>query len=235
MSDKNIIRENVMATIQAALDENIINESDLRNMSINYKEGKEYEPEYIRAEMEQWYRNLGIEALIGRSFTLSLPYWTKTEIQEAAKNDEIIVCVPKGINRTILGKLFHFESWALEDSLITDTTEIEDFWFKTKISYEPERSDCTGRELTKVYIREEKLGMSLERYMVFSFRMYYLHHRFPDLKTKTWLLHGRYEKKAILIAGFDLEKKFSVHAWLSHFHSPKVGGRYVKIPDHLYV
>lgn len=75
--------------------------------------------------------------------------------------------------------------------------------------------------------------MSLERYMVFIARMRYLTGQTPDLKTKVWLTHGRYEGKAMLISGFDSNRKLSVHGWMPNFQSPLVGCRSIFIPDHI--
>lgn len=236
MSDKNELRKGILNIVQGAVMEHVISSHDLMGLCLGGNGIKErFRPEYVRAEMENWYKNLGIERLLCREFQLSLPYWTEEEIKDAYDNGEMLVCVPKGIGRVQLGKLFHLESWALSDDLITNTVEAEDLWFKTKVDEKPERCDTPGKELATLYIQEERLGMSLERYMAFIARMFHVYHRLPDTEYKTWLLHGKYEKKAMLIAGFDSEGKFSVHSWLPHFHSPKVGGRYAVIPDHHYI
>lgn len=219
--------------IDSMLDDKVISPADLKK----YQAIGEniYHPESIRREMEAWYITLGIEYLIGEKFSLSLPYFTESEIEEMYKNNEMILCVPKGVSREVLGKLFNFDSWALSDSLVTSKVESNDFWFKMKISLKPERLDSQGRELKIVYENEGKLQLSLERYMVFAARMRYLYKETPDTLTKTWIIHNRYEKKAMLIAGFDSNGKFSVQAWMPNFNSPYVGGRYVEIVDHHYI
>ncbi|HHV28106.1 hypothetical protein [Acetivibrio mesophilus] len=231
MSNVKGIRNTTLETLQAMLDDGLISSQDLMRFRVN--EIDKTDPEFVRYEMEAWYKTLGIENLIGRNFSLKLPYFTQEEIKELYENDEILLCVPRGITRKELGKLFNLESWALEDELISPTTEIEDFWFKMKKSFAPDFLDKTGTEVKRVMQNEGKLGLSLERYMVFIARMRYLTGTTPDSKYKVWITHGRYESKAMLIAGFDCNNKFSVHGWMPHFHSPLVGGRYVFIPDHI--
>lgn len=219
--------------IDAMLRDGIIEEQDL----LRFRQNKidEFEPEYIRTEMEQWYKALGIEYITKKEFTLQLPYFTREEIQEAIENDELILCVPKGVNKRQLGQLFGIDSWALTDNLIADTTEENDFWFIMKKSQTAESKDKAGVEIKRIYEKEGKLGLTLERYLVFIARMRYLEKITPDTNTKVWITRGVYEKNAMLIAGFDSEMKFSVHGWLKQFHSPYVGGRYVRIVDHHYI
>lgn len=229
---KNDLRISTLEIISGMVKENIITGEDLKQFIGNDDENQ---PEYIRKEMEAWYKGLGIEVLTGQPFSLKLPYFSKEEIIQAKKDGNMILCVPKGINKTILGQLFHLDNWTLHESLITNTVEAEDFWFITKDELTPQNTDLPGREIKKLYGREGKLGMSLERYLVFVARTRYLYNKLPDTTSYTWLLNGKYDKTAFLVAGFDSEKKLAIHAWLPQFHSPKVGSRYVVIPEHLYV
>lgn len=119
------IKESVLDTLQAMIDENILDKSEL--ICFQYEEKEEYNPEYVRFKMEEWYKMLGIEDILNRKFTLQLPYFTEEEIKECYENGEILLCVPKGVTKRQLGLLFNFERWAFDDSLITNTTEVEDF------------------------------------------------------------------------------------------------------------
>ncbi|PJI06525.1 MULTISPECIES: hypothetical protein [Clostridium] len=231
INKKNSLVNGVLDTIEAMIDEGIILKDDL--IRFTNKKLDNTNPEYIRFEMENWYKTLGIENILGRKFNLKLPYFTQEEIKDIYDSNEILLCVPKGITRKELGQLFNFNSWALDDELVSDTSEVEDFWFTTKCSLIPENFDKPGREIQRTYKNEGKLGMSLERYMVFIARMRYLTGKTPDTKYKIWLTHGKYEGNAMLIAGFDSKGKFSVHGWLPHFHTPLIGGRYVSIADHI--
>ncbi len=233
MSTTTLLRKHALEAVKAMVADEVISVQDLKNFVPN--ESDLTNPEYLRNEMETWFKTLGIEQLTGKKFSLKLPYFTREEIEEAYNNNEIILCVPEGITRKQLAKLFNLESWAIHDELVGEATEVEDFWFKTKNTLEPEHLDKEGREIKRIYEKEGKLGMSLERYMTFIARIRYLTGETPDLKHKTWLIRGRYERKAMLIAGFDSNRKFSAHSWMPNFHSPKAGGRYVIIPDHLYL
>jgi len=225
------LRTTTLETIQAMLDDGLISSQDFMRFTVN--EVDKTSPEFVRFEMENWYRTCGIENILKRNFSLKLPYFTQDEIKELYENDEILLCVPQGISRKDLGQLFNLRSWALEDELVSQTDEIEDFWFKMKKSFTPDYLDKPGTEVKRVIQNEGKLGMSLERYMVFIARMRYLTGKTPDKKHKVWITHGKYESKAMLIAGFDSKENFSVHGWMPNFHSPMVGGRYVFIPDHI--
>lgn len=223
--------KNMLDTIQAMIQDGMLEQDSLvRFMS---QEMNECNPEYVRFKMEEWYKTLGIEDILGREFTLQRPYFTEEEIKEAKDNGEILLCVPKGVTKKQLAQLFNFESWAFEDSCVSNTTETEDFWFTTKFSLEPDNTDKSGREIQRLLQKDGKLGMSLERYMVFVARMRYLTGNTPDTKSKVWLTHGRYEGKSMLITGFDSNKKLCVHGWMPNFHTPLVGSRYVFIPDHI--
>lgn len=233
MINKNEIRKSSLDLVKSMLEDGVLEFADLQ---IFVKDGKnECSPEYLRKHFEDWYISMGIEYLTGKPFSLSLPFFTEEEIQSAYEKGEIIVCVPANINRKILSKLFHFTNCSMEEPLITDTTEKEDFWFKTSKSLMPEHKDKEGREIKKIYNLEGKLGMTIERYMVFVAYMMYVLHLNPDTIDKTWITLGTYEKKAMLIAGFDSNRKFAVQAWMPNFHTPMVGGRAVEIVDHLYL
>jgi hypothetical protein len=228
-----LLREQALETIRSMVADKVISPHDL--CKFIPKESDITDPEYVREEMEIWYKTLGITDVVGGDFSLKLPYFSKEEIRAAYENDEIILCVPKGITRRHLGILFKLKSWALTDELIGLTTENEDFWFKTKNSLIPEYLDKPGNEIRKMYENEGKLGMSLERYIVLVARIRYLTGKTPDIRHKTWITNGKYDGKGMLIAGFDSKNNFSVHGWLPHFHTPQLGGRYVIIPDHLYI
>lgn len=225
------LRSKAISLIKSMINEQVITAQDLSPLIENI--GDPFDPEYVRQEMEKWYKTLGIESLIDREFTLSKPSFTREELKEAHAQHEIILCTPRGITRKQFGILFNLTTWALDDELITDAIEVEDFWFTTKQSFEPYLLDKTGLEIQKIFDKEGKLGMSLSRYMTFIARMRYITGKTPDTKHRVWLTRGRYDQKGMLIAGFDSNSKFSVHGWLPQFRSPRCGARYVSIADHL--
>jgi hypothetical protein len=227
------VKEQAITLIEAMIDDRVVTPQDLARFVTN--NGDLTDPECLRQDMENWYRTLGIDTVVGRKLTLKKPHFTCEELTEAHERQEIVVCVPRDVTRQQLAMLFNLSSWACDDELVNKATETEDFWFKTKCSLVPDHLNKTGVEIRRILERDGKLGMSLERYMVFIARMRYLTGKTPDVKHWVWLTRGRYDGKGMLIAGFDSNLKFSVHGWLPQFHSPLCGCRCVTIPDHLYV
>lgn len=225
------LSKNVLSLLKAMLDDKIITPQNLAIFANGTNDP--YDPEYVRYEMETWYRTRGIEEVLNRPFSLSTPPYTHEELADIQERQEILLCVPKGIHRRQLGLIFNLSSWALEDELVADATEVEDFWFTTKKSLIPEHLNKTGLEVQKIFDNEGKLGMSLSRYMVFISRTRYLTGETPDVRNWIWLHRGRYDQKSMLIAGIDSHLKFNVHAWLPHFQGALCGARSVSISDHL--
>jgi len=225
------LRYTALSLVQSFLNDQIITPQDL--VPFATEQGDRNDPESVRQELEHWFITLGIETILGRKFSLARPPFTSSELAEAYARNEMILCVPRGISRRQLGQLFHLSSWALEDELVSESMEVEDFWFATSASPVADYQDKTAKGVQKIFEREGKLGMSLSRYMVFAARMRYLTGQTPDVNSWTWLIRGRYEREHMLIAGFDAHLKFRVQAWLPHFHSLNCGARFICIPNHL--
>ena len=189
--------------------------------------------EQERIKMEKWYKMLGIERILQRPFHLSKCYFSDKEMQYIRDNNEYLLCLPAGINARKLAKLFRLDSWACSNELVTQFEESEDFWFATSMNMEPDYLGQSGFEVMKQYKKQDKLNMSLERYMVYFAYVNTFTGVLPDQKYKVWLPNSRYEEKAMLIAGSDSSGDFSTHAWMPQFHTPLVGARYVRIADHL--
>ncbi|MEK3767407.1 hypothetical protein MKY14_02565 [Paenibacillus sp. FSL R5-0887] len=231
MIEKELLRQQTLHTIGVMLDEHLLQKEDMFRFQSDVHDT--YSPEYIRSEMENWYRTLGIEYIIQRKFSLRMPQFTREELEEADRRNEIILCVPQGVSRKQLGCLFNIRNWALESELVAATPEVEDFWFTVPRTTEPNMLDRTAVEIQRTYKKTGKLGMSLERYLVFVARMRHLTGQTPDIRTKMWITNGKYEGKAMLVVGFDSAGEFTAHGWMPNFHSPMVGGRYTWIPDHI--
>jgi len=194
-----------------------------------------FEPEYVREELEKWYINIGIEGIVGRKFSLSQCPFNRDEIEEAAKKNEIILCVPKCMRSKQLGDLFRLSSWVFEDALITSSVEKEDFWFKTPQTFEPPAKYCnkTAKQIRRIFEDEGKLGLSLQRYLVFIARIRHLTGKLPDMRWWTWLLNNKYDRSSYLLAGFDSNGKFSVHAWMPDFKAKFLSARYAIISERI--
>ncbi len=223
-------RKIVMDLVTELIKEDYLRKDDVLKIMEKHVIGTREEE---RIKMESWYKTLGIERIIKRPFSLSAPYFTDKEMQEIRENDEYLICVPAGITAQQLSDLFHMPSWACSSGLVTQFPETEDFWFATSKQTLPGYLDRSGFEAMKQLKKENKLNMSLERYLVYCAYVYRVTGALPDQKYKVWLPNSRYEGKGMLIAGIDSAGDFAINGWLPQFHSPLVGVRYVRIADHL--
>lgn len=214
----------VLSLLEQLISQRVIQPSDIKRYVRDTVSATD--PEYIREEMEKWYRNAGIEAIIGRKFSLAPCPFSETEIMEAQLNQELILCVPKGVTRQELGKLFYIDNWVLHDPLVTRVTEKEDTWFRTSMSMTPSHMKQTGLEVFHEFEEEKKLNFSLERYLVFIGRVRYLTGETPDSEYWIWLPHGRYDRSGMLIAGFDRNGTFNAHGWMPQFSASFLGARF---------
>lgn len=222
-------KKHILQFIQSLLDDGALHPQDIN--SIIQKERGDFEPENVRQEIENWYIGLGIETIIENKFRLSPCPFTKQEIEIANKNNEIILCVPSGLTRQDLGKLFRIDCWALGDSLYAERVYKEDFWFRTPMTFEPPYIAMSAKEARRIFEDKDKLGFSLSRYLVYLARVKYLTGKWPDQKWWTWLLAYKYDRSGVLIAGFDSEGKLSVHGWMPNFKAKFVGARYLMVPE----
>lgn len=228
---QDLLRTSCIELIESLVADKVITGTDLARFALNDKD--KANPEYVRQEMERWYRTLGIEYITQQPFNLSLPPYTSEELREAYIHNEIIICVPKGITRSQLGALLRVDCWALNDGLVSEGKEVEDFWFTTQLSDIPAGLNKTAVQTREELERAGKLGMTLNRYMVFVARMRHETGKTPDLGYWVWLTRSQYDQRGILVAGFDSKAKFSVHGWLPSFQGARCGYRFVTHPDHL--
>jgi hypothetical protein len=213
-----------LETLESLIQNKVIKASKLRKFLT--LEDDLNDPEAIRLDLENWYRNLGIEAIIGRKFSLSSCPFAAEEIKAAKEENNIILCVPQDVTREQLGVLFRIDSWALHDPLVAVATEKEDFWFETSMSLSPNYLKQTGVDVCHQFEDQGKLHFSLERYLVFIARVRYLLKQTPDLEYWIWLPRGRYDRSGMLIAGFDRYGGFNVHGWMPQFATSFVGARF---------
>jgi hypothetical protein len=218
----------VLSLVETFVNQRVIRSEELRRFAKNPLDP--LGSEFIKQILEDWYKNLGIESIIGRKFTLSPCPFTPEELQEAVQQNEIVLCVPGKVNRRQLGELFRINSWALHDPLVTQATEREDFWFKTRMSLTPEYMNITGIEIQHRLEDENKVPFSIERYLVFIARIRQVLRETPDSEYWIWLPRGLYDRSGMLIAGFDRNGVFSVHGWMPHFSAGFLGARYGILP-----
>ena len=211
--------------IKQLIAENKVDKKEIWSF-INEQQVEVNDPILIKKEMENWYIGMGINDITGTSLSLDDCPFSKEEIDLAIKNNELILCVPKKVSRKQLGKLFRIESWALDDELVGESREKRDLWFKTKATPAPEFIRESGIDITRKLREEKKVLFSLEIYLVFIARYRYIFNTTPDSEYWIWIFKGRYDRSGMLIAGFDRNKKFSVHGWMPQFSAGFLGARY---------
>ena len=191
------------------------------NMALNLTDPKD-----VQYEMENWYRAAGIERITKKRLVISPCPYSSEEIKKIYEMNNMLLCIPKGITRETLGKLFHFNSWALHDDLVTRVEEKEDLWFFTSKSLKPIWMKKSGIEITNTINENEYVHFSLERYIIFLARSLYLTGHLPDEEYWIWLTSGRYDRSGMLMAGIDRKGNFNVHGWMPQFSASFLGGRY---------
>ena len=225
------LKEAALSVITEMLKEEIITPADL--LCYRSNEIDTDHPDEVRSQREHWYKTLGVEQITGKPFHLTRPYFYKEEIREFRERGELLCCLPKGLSAKDLSELFHFHTWAESSALVKQNPEEEDCWFFVKKSTQPELLDRTGREIQQVIKKQGDLNLTLERYLVLVASLYAFCGITTDEKYKTWLPNTKYEGRLMLIGGYDSAGQMSFHAWLPQFHSPYVGGRSIRICEHL--
>ena len=217
-------KEKIISLINDMIENRVITSSDLQRFAVTGT--NTFDPEGVRLSYYNWYMSLGIEQVIQRRFELGECPFSETELKLAEKQNQIVICVPKGLTRIELGKLFRLESWVLNDPLVTPVTENEDCWFLTPKSSTPEFLGEKGIDLEQRFDRENKINFSIERYMVFIARMRFLTGELPDQQYWIWLPSGRYDRSGMLMSGFDRYGRLSIHGWMPQFSASFLGARY---------
>lgn len=224
---KKMLEDSCIKLILQLVDEEKIDRNKLRNaLGTNITKRQE-----MREWFYQFYMNYGIENITKEKFEISQCPFTDEEIEEASKNNEVILCVPKGVTKKQFGDMFRIDSWALTDQLVGETVEIEDFWFKTKKTMHPEYIRKTGIDMTYFIDNNNLVHFTLERYLVFLEVVKRLTGEYPDQEYWIWITRGRYDRSGMLMAGFDRLKRFNVHGWMPQFDAGYLGARYGELPN----
>ncbi len=222
-----MLEDSCIKLILQLVDDKKIDGKKLRSaLGTTFTRGQE-----IREWFYQFYTNYGIENITQKKFELSQCPFTEEEIQEAEENNEVILCVPKGVSKAQLGEMFHIDSWALTDQLVGETVEPDDFWFKTKKTQSPENIRRTGIDMTYFIDNNNYVHFTLERYLVFLQVVKKLTGEYPDQEYWIWITKGRYDRSGMLMAGFDRLKRFNVHGWMPQFDAGYLGARYGELPQ----
>jgi hypothetical protein len=222
-----LTRDRALGLIQGLLADGIITGVDLRAYVPSVEDP--LDPEAVRQDYEAWFRSAGIETVTGRRFTLGPCPFTREELADAAVEGWIPVVSPTGLRVEEVAAGLRFDTWATSDPLVTAPPEEEDFWFLTPAALVPEDGNTTAREVRQTYDRTGHLGMSLQRYMIVAARLRHLTGQLPDYRWWVWIMRGRYDRSGFLIAGFDPNQRFSVHAWMPNFQAAFVGHRPIRV------
>lgn len=194
-------------------------------------------PEQLKRELEDWFLQKGIEGVLGKRFSLSSCPFTEDEIELAEKRDELVLCLPKGLNREQLGELFGLENWSIGQKGIKENVEKEDLWFTTPKSRETPYLGKSAVELKDMFVKEGLEGLSLEMYLVFAAKMKDLG-LVTDLKKSSWLLRTTYdldERPLVLTAGFFSEDRMVADTRMPEDRIFNLGGRYVRVARRKFV
>lgn len=226
-----LIRERALGLIQGLVADGIISGIDLRAFVPSANDP--LDPESLRQDYESWFKSIGIEATAGRPFTLDRCPFTREELAKAAADGWIPVVSPKGLTAHQLAEAFRFRTWATADPLVTAPPEEEDLWFLTPGDLEPADANVPARDIRQRYEDSGMLGLSLQRYMIVVARLRHLTGQLPDYRWWVWIMRGRYDRSGYLIAGFDPNRMFSVHAWMPSFRASFVGSRPIRICERI--
>jgi len=211
--------------IKSGLQKGDITLNDIKNLVAPLDD--QHSPEAITNEFIEWYKKLGIESLTEKTFTLTPCPFTKEEIQATAENEEIIIAVPGKVHATQLAQLFHIKSvHDLNDKLIQHAAEPEDTWVKISANDIPIHLNKVFKDIEQDFETQNKIIMSLPKYIVFAARFFQKHKKFPDLDYWNYL-STKYDKSGVIIAGFDSKNKaLNVHGWKkNHPHETWLGSR----------
>jgi hypothetical protein len=222
-----LTRERALGLVQGLLADGIISGTDLRSYVPSTMDP--HDPESLRQEYESWFKAIGIETVTGRPLNLGPCPYTRDELVEAAADGWIPVVSPQGLSLDEAARLFHLDTWAASDPLVTSPPEEEDLWFLTPGGLIPTDPNQSARELRRRYEQEDMAGLSLQRYMIVTARLRHLTGQAPDFRWWVWIMRGRYDRSGFLIAGFDPNGRFSVHGWMPNFQAGFVGSRPIKI------
>jgi hypothetical protein len=218
-----LTKERAIPLVQAFLADGILTGRDLARFVPTNDDP--HDPESLRRELEVWFTQLGIELVTGRPFSLGPCPFTREELEQADRDGWLPLVSPKGLTLKEASALFRFDSWAIDDPLVTSPAEEEDLWFLVPKTATPAKGNVSGQEARKQIDEDGHVGFSLQRYMIFAARMQFLTGDLPDHRWWVWILRGRYDRSGFMIVGFDPNGRFSVHAWMPSFRAAFVGHR----------
>jgi hypothetical protein len=226
-----LTKDRAIPLVQAFIADGILTGRDLARFVPSTDDP--FEPESLRRDLEEWFVRLGIEIVTGRPFSLGPCPFEREELVQADRDGWLPLVSPKGLSLQDTSALFRFETWATTDPLVTSPPEEEDLWFLVPKTTTPGKGNVSAQEARKRGEADGYIGLSLQRYMIFAARMQFVTGELPDFRWWVWMLRGRYDRSGFLIAGFDPNQRFSVHAWMPSFRASFVGHRPVQVCERI--
>lgn len=180
---------------------------------------------HLRAEMEGWLRDTGIEKVTGRPFSLSEP--PAALVEKATKEESILAVQPAGCTAPQLSELFSLTNWAAAGlETVSAAPVAEDLWF---LSPALDVAPHLGRSPDNVAKEVDGgRGMSLEQYLVFAARFRQARGHYPDVNSWTWLPQS-HERSLLLFAGFDSFGNLQVNSCTSDYADDNTGCRLISV------
>jgi len=171
------------------------------------------------------------------SVTASPCPFTKEEIAELEKTNELLVYLPADLSIQELAERFGIKTNVDFDNekMIRNVMTFEDQWFVTSASKTPELLYTSGQNALRIYEDEGLKGMDFRRYLAFTATFKDKFGNFPDDTYWTFLLSGSYDRSGVSIIGFDRNNVLSHHAWMKDFKAKFAGSRYVVLAPRIEI
>jgi len=138
-------------------------EKTLQEATTEYKNNPT-SPEALTQFMRAFWAEAGQR--IGKNIAVDNFPLTVREIKEKAKEGQMAIFVPDGVNRVDLGKMFpKMGSWAVKENSIVDV--INNYgWLWVEASVEAPNRNTTQTELEEKFKKEGKQGQPLRTYII---------------------------------------------------------------------
>ncbi len=177
-----------------------------------------------------------VQRLYGSVAASPCPF-TKEEIAELEKTNELLVYLPAGLSMQELAERFGIKTNVdfNNERMIRNVMTSEDQWFITSANKTPELLYTSGQNALRIYEDEGLKGMDFRRYLAFVATFKDKFGNFPDDTYWTFLLSGSYDRSGVSVVGFDHHGVLSHHGWMKDFKAKFAGSRYVVLAPRIEI
>ncbi|OGL65529.1 hypothetical protein A3B21_01515 [Candidatus Uhrbacteria bacterium RIFCSPLOWO2_01_FULL_47_24] len=177
-----------------------------------------------------------VQKLYGSVVASPCPF-TKEEIAELEKTNELLIYLPAALSMQELAERFGIKTNVDFDNeqMIRNVMVSEDQWFVTSASKTPELLYTSGQNALRIYENEGLKGMDFRRYLAFAATFKEKFGNFPDDTYWTFLLSGSYDRSGVSVVGFDRHRVLSHHGWMKDFKAKFAGSRYVVLAPRIEI